>query len=45
MAKKNFLDNPALKFINIPQEQHTSDAGSGPTQEPDQVTEPQTRFE
>ena len=45
MAKKNFMDNPALKFIDIPQEQDTADAEPEPIQEPEQVTEPQTRFE
>ena len=41
MAKKNFLDNPALKFIDIPQEQDKADAEPEPIQEP----EPQTRLD
>ena len=53
MANKNFLDNPALKFINIPQEQETAavTAEPEPIQEaesqnvPEQVQESQTRLD
>jgi hypothetical protein len=47
MAKKNFLDNPALKFISLPQEQDTAAAEPEPIQEPERAQEqkPQTRLD
>ena len=33
MAKKNFLNNPALKFISLPQEQDTATAPAEPEQQ------------
>ena len=41
MAKKNFLDNPALKFISLPQEQDTAAAEPEPIQEPEPPNEPE----
>ena len=44
MAKKNFLDNPALKFISLPQEQDTAPESAEPESKPE-LAEPESKPE